>query len=95
MTTDISSILLTEMRKKDGFLTCIRLIKTFDVFQMSDIFSIFLTTQAGEIRTEDFVYDVARNFETAKRLFDILCENGASAVHLHELAEDFLSALEA
>ena len=88
-----SSTLCTRRQEADGLCNCFRLIKTFDAFQGADIYSVFLTTENGTECTEDFVYDVSRDFGEVKHFFDLLCRNDATATHLRELAEDFLAGI--
>jgi hypothetical protein len=89
-----SEIIFTKRREDGGILTDLRLIRTFDALWETDVFSVLMTTQTHGARTEDFVYDISRDFEEAKRFFDLLCEGKASTVHLRELAEDFLASFE-
>lgn len=89
-----SEIIFTKRREDGVLVTDLRLIRTFDALWETDVFSVLLTTHAGGVRTEDFVYDISRDFDEAKRFFDMLCRGKASAVHLRELAEDFLASFE-
>ncbi len=91
METTASSIVLTKKRKEGDLLNCFRLVKTFDSFQEANVFSVFLTTESDGAYTEDFVYDISRDFGEARGFFDLLCRNDATATHLRDIAEDFLS----
>ena len=93
MVPDRSSVILTENRKHEGYTTRFRLIRTVDIFQEAEIYSVFLTTEGEGVRAEDFVYDVARDFREAKRFFDRLCDACACAWDLREQADDILAAL--
>ena len=90
METNVSSIVLTKRRKGGDLMNCFRLVRTFDSFQEANVFSVFLTTESDGVRTEDFIYDISRDFGEAKSFFDLLCRNDASAIHLRDIAEDFL-----
>ena len=90
METSTSSVILSKRRKGGDLLNCFRLVRTFDSFQEANVFSVFLTTESNGDCTEDFVYDISRDFGEAKSFFDLLCRNDASATHLREIAEDFL-----
>ena len=90
METSTSSVILSKKRKGGDLLNCFRLVRTFDSFQEANVFSVFLTTESNGGCTEDFVYDISRDFGEAKSFFDLLCRNDASATHLREIAEDFL-----
>ena len=91
METSTSSVILSKKRKGGDLLNCFRLVRTFDSFQEANVFSVFLTTESNGDCTEDFVYDISRDFGEAKSFFDLLCRNDASATHLREIVEDFLS----
>ncbi len=93
MIPDRSSVVLTESRTRESYTTCFRLIRTVDIFQEAEIFSVFLTTECEGARAEDFVYDVARDFHEAKRFFERICDDGAFAWNLRECADDLLGAL--
>ena len=93
MVPDRSSVILTENRKQEEYMTRFRLIRTVDIFQEAEIYSVFLTTEGESTRAEDFVYDVARDFLEAKRFFERLCDVGACAWNLREYADDLLAAL--
>ena len=69
-----------------------RLIRTMDPFQHTDIFSVFLTTTTAEGTDEAFAYDITRDADTAKEFFTLLCKENVSALHLREVAEDFISS---
>ena len=86
-----SPIILTKTREENGTSTRYRLIGTFDAFGDTEIFSVFLTTMRGDSLTEDFVYDISRDPDEAARFFRTVCEHRATALHLRELAEDFLA----
>ncbi|MBR6744855.1 MAG: hypothetical protein IKM00_06545 [Clostridia bacterium] len=86
-----SSIVLTKKRKEGDVRNCFRLVRTFDSFCEADVFSVFLTTESEGACEEDFVYDISRDLGEAKSFFDLLCRNDASAVHLREIAEDFIA----
>lgn len=88
-----SSVVLTESRNRKDHTTDYRLIRTVDIFQEAEIYSVFLTTENEGARAEDFVYDVARDFHEAKNFFDRICDAGACAWNLREYADDLLSAL--
>ena len=88
-----SSVVLTERRSQKTHTTDYRLIRTVDIFQEAEIYSVFLTTESEGARTEDFVYDVARDFREAKMFFERICDAGACAWNLREYADDLLSAL--
>ena len=90
METNASSIVLTKRRTGGDLMNCFRLVRTFDSFQEANVFSVFLTTESGGKCTEDFVYDISRDFGEAKSFFDLLCRNDATATHLRDIAEDFL-----
>ena len=90
MEMNVSSVVLTKRKKGEDWLNSFRLVRTFDSFQEANVFSVFLTTESEGECTEDFVYDIARDFGEAKSFFDLLCKNDASATHLRELAEDYL-----
>lgn len=90
METNASSVVLTKRRKGGDLMNCFRLVRTFDSFQEANVFSVFLTTESDGVCTEDFVYDISRDFGEAKSFFDLLYRNDASAIHLRDIAEDFL-----
>ena len=85
-----SSVILNEIGESGKGSTRFRLLRSFDSFEGADVFSLFLTTETDGVCTEDFVYDISRDFKEAKSFFDRLCRNEASALHLREMAEDFL-----
>ena len=93
METNVSSVVLTKRRKEGDLTNCFRLVRTFDSFQDANVFSVFLTTESAGVCAEDFVYDISRDFGEAKSFFDLLCRNDASAIHLRDIAEDFLGDL--
>ena len=93
MKTNASFTILLRREETDGLHNCFRLIRTFDAFQGADVYSVFLTTEDGGECTEDFVYDISRDYGEVKRFFDLLCRNGATATHLRELAEDFIASV--
>jgi hypothetical protein len=84
------SLLLSEMGEEEGVRTEYRLLSSFDGFREEEVYSVFLTTEYEGERTEDFVYDISRDFGEAKSFFDLLCRNDATATHLRDIAEDFL-----
>ena len=90
METNVSSIVLTKRRKEGDLTNCFRLVRAFDSFREANVFSVFLTTESDGVCTEDFVYDISRDFGEAKSFFDLLCRNDATATHLRDIAEDFL-----
>ena len=90
METNASSVVLTKKRKGGDLMNCFRLVRTFDSFQEANVFSVFLTTESEDECTEDFIYDISRDFGEAKSFFDLLCRNDATATHLRDIAEDFL-----
>lgn len=90
MTDFVSSVILTETNAENDIQNRFRLIQTADLFHNTDVFSIFLTTESNHICTEDFVYDISRDADTAKKFFRLLCKENVSALHLREAAEDFI-----
>ena len=90
METSTSSIVLTKRREEGDLMNCFRLVRTFDSFQEANVFSVFLTTESEGEYSEEFVYDISRDFGEAKSFFDLLCRNDATATHLRDIAEDFL-----
>lgn len=88
----ISSIILTKYNRANDLQNSFRLIRTLDGFHNTDVFSIFLTTEFQNVREEEFVYDISRDADTAKEFFTLLCKENVSALHLREVAEDFISS---
>ena len=84
----VSSVSNTEYEIINHF----RLISTIDIFQQTDVFSVFLTTTSPEDSSEAFVYDISRNPHTAEQFFDMICKNNVTALSLREIAEDFISS---
>ena len=68
-----------------------RLIRTMDIFHQTDVFSVFLTTRSPDGCYEEFVYDIARNYETAETFFNLICKANVTALSLCDVAEDFIS----
>ena len=85
-----TSVMLTEVRKEGGVSTRYRLLGTLDTFLGTEVFSVFLTTQCEGMFTEDFVYDISRDEGEAVRFFHRIVEYRVTALHLREIAEDFL-----
>ena len=85
-----TAVMQTETRDEQGVSTRYRLIVTFDAFLGTEVFSVFLTTRRGREETEDFVYDVARDEREALHFFSRIIEYRVTALHLREIAEDFL-----
>ena len=90
MTKETSALILTDITGENGILNRYRLIATMDAISGKEVFSVFLTTESGEGMTEDFVYDITRDSDEAVRFFHRLVEYRATALHLRDIAEDFL-----
>ena len=86
-----TAVIMTENKEEKGVLTRYRLLCTFDAFEETEVFSVFLTTRCEDVLSEDFVYDIARDRDEAICFFRLLCENRATACHLIEIAENFLA----
>ena len=68
----------------------LRLIRTMDIFQNADTFSLFLSTESPDGFQEDFVYDISRSKEKATLIFEQLCRGKVTALSLREITEDIL-----
>ena len=86
------SIIQTEFYTRNHIHNRFRLIHTVDVFQNTDVFSVFLTTESPDGYHEEFVYDIARHPATAKEFFRLICQGDVSATSLRDIAEDFVAS---
>ncbi|MBQ3490812.1 MAG: hypothetical protein IJA86_09505 [Clostridia bacterium] len=86
-----SSIILTQNYRENNAVSAIRLIHSVDIFQNTDVFSVFLTTESDGKQTEEFIYDISRNKRDAKKFFSLLCEQKATADSLCELAANLIA----
>ncbi len=87
-TSVIASVSHTENDVDNHF----RLIRTMDVFQNTDVFSVFLTTCSPTGCYEAFVYDISRNPDIAASFFALICRENVTAVSLSDIAEDFIAS---
>ena len=92
MTPCSTSIILTKCYTTGALRNRFRLIETADVFLHTEIYSLFLTTESANDYTEEFVYDISRDSKTAKEFFHLLCKENVTALHLRDVAEDYLSS---
>ncbi len=90
MTIENSPIILTQSYLEKGIFSFVRLIHTVDIFQNTDVFSVFMTSKSAETQTEDFIYDISRERDEAEKFFRMLCEQKATASSLQSLAEAFV-----
>ncbi len=91
MTRSESSIILTHCTTQEQILNCCRLIHTIDACNGNDVFSVFLSTYDEGMVDEEFVYDIARDKDTAMRFFNCLCREHVTACTLCDIARDFLA----
>ena len=90
MKRESSGLIMTDIGREEGVLNRYRLIATMDAFSGREVFSVFLTTESADGVTEDFVYDITRDPDEARVFFQRIVESRATALHLREIAEDFL-----
>ena len=89
METQATAVIGTDISREEGILNRYRLIATTEA-SGAEVFSVFLTTESEDGLTEDFVYDVSRDPDEAELFFRRLVACRATALHLRDIAEDFL-----
>ncbi len=91
MTRPESAIILTKYNTEDHTINHYRLIRTMDLFQNQDVFSVFLTTDHPDGIDEEFIYDISHEENLATCFFNRICSENVTACTLAAVAHDFLA----
>ncbi len=86
-----SCVILTSSNQKEHVQNRYRLIQTVDCAYGTDVYSIFMTTMENGYYDEEFAYDIARDFGTAKEFFARICKNNVTSSTLLDVARDLLA----